>query len=295
MSVVVSSPYPAAGGMWLKGNLHTHTTNSDGPLSPQETIDAYAARGYDFLMLSDHDQLSDVTALDHRGMVLIPGNEISADGPHMLHVNATKVIAPNPDRQVVIDAVNADGGFTVVNHPNWESSFSHCPQERLEEWNGYAGIEIFNGIIGILPGSPLATDRWDRLLGGGRRIWGYGTDDCHRLGDLGVAWTVVQADKRTAADLVSSLREGRFYASTGVVITRVAAHGRTIHIETANAQHIKAYSDYAYREASVDGAAMTFIVPEDTSKGYVRFECWGAGDKMAWTQPFFIAPASQQQ
>jgi len=36
-------------GEWLKGNLHTHTTNSDGRLTPEQRLAAYEARGYDFL------------------------------------------------------------------------------------------------------------------------------------------------------------------------------------------------------------------------------------------------------
>ena len=35
--------------MTLKGQLHTHTTFSDGTLTPQEVADIYAALGFDFL------------------------------------------------------------------------------------------------------------------------------------------------------------------------------------------------------------------------------------------------------
>ena len=50
-------PFPlsaADGYAWLKGNLHSHTTCSDGRLSPQQRADAYAAHGYDFLAITDH-------------------------------------------------------------------------------------------------------------------------------------------------------------------------------------------------------------------------------------------------
>ena len=43
--------------MLLKGCLHTHTTCSDGKLTPQEVADAYEARGYDFVAFTDHDYL----------------------------------------------------------------------------------------------------------------------------------------------------------------------------------------------------------------------------------------------
>jgi len=43
--------------MLLKGCLHTHTTCSDGKLTPQEAADVYAGLGYDFIAFTDHDYL----------------------------------------------------------------------------------------------------------------------------------------------------------------------------------------------------------------------------------------------
>ena len=69
-----------SGGNWVKGNLHAHTTASDGERPHQEVIDDYADRGYGFLMISDHDIYTseeDYARHDSRGMILIPGNEIT--------------------------------------------------------------------------------------------------------------------------------------------------------------------------------------------------------------------------
>ena len=38
----------------LKGGLHCHTTRSDGRGTPEEVIRLHAAKGYDFLALTDH-------------------------------------------------------------------------------------------------------------------------------------------------------------------------------------------------------------------------------------------------
>ncbi|MBI5092987.1 MAG: CehA/McbA family metallohydrolase [Candidatus Hydrogenedentes bacterium] len=273
---------------WLRGNLHTHTTNSDGWRAPQEVVDEYAARGYDFLMISDHDFLTEPGSIDARGMTLIRGNEVTANGPHVLHVDAPSAVAPDADRQKVIAAINAAGGFAIVAHPNWEKSFAHCPRKDLETWTGYAGIEVYNGVIRRLEGSPLATDRWDRLLGLGRRVWGFAHDDSHRPGDDGIGWNMVQTADRSAAAIVSALRQGHFYASTGVAIERIRVCGRCISVETRDAERIVAHSDYGHREAVVDGPCMALTVPEDATYTYVRFECWGRGERMAWTQPFFV-------
>ena len=41
-------------GSFYKGNLHGHSSNSDGKFSVSEVIDAYKKRGYDFTCISDH-------------------------------------------------------------------------------------------------------------------------------------------------------------------------------------------------------------------------------------------------
>jgi hypothetical protein len=197
-------------------------------------------------------------------------------------------VDPNPDRQTAIDAILADGALAVVAHPNWESDYAHCPQERLEAWRGYLGIEVYNGVIRRLEGSPLATDRWDRLLGVGRKVWGFAHDDSHRPGDDAIAWITVQSPDRRAQSILDALCKGAFFASTGVRIETVEVHERTITVRTNNAQRIVVHSDFGHREATADGPALAFTVPEFPVRRYVRFECWGPGESMAWTQPFYL-------
>jgi hypothetical protein len=288
MSSTIQNPY-RNGGMWLRGNLHAHTTNSDGERTPQQQVDAYAARGYDFLMLSDHDVLTNVDSLDPRGMVLIPGCEVTAKGPHILHVNARTAVKPNPDRQQVFDEIQKDGGFAIVNHPNWEWHFNHCPQTLLDAWKGYTGVEIYNGIVRRQEGNPQATDRWDRLLSGGRRIWGFANDDNHSSFDDAVAWNMALCAQRDRNSVMEALRNGSFYASTGVYIEAIEVSGETIRVRADNAQRIVALSDYGLRLDAVDKGYMEFRLGNYLPVHYVRFECWGSGENMAWTQPFFIS------
>lgn len=288
MNPVIENPYRVPTLPWLRGNLHAHTTGSDGVREPQAVVDAYASCGYDFLMISDHDHLVNVSRLDPRGMALISGNEITANGPHILHMDARTVVPPSADRQRVINAILEDGAVAIIAHPNWERNFAHCPQDRLEAWQRYTGIEIYNGVVRRLQGSPLATDRWDRLLALGRRVWGYANDDSHRPEDDAIAWNMVQAERKHPAAIVDALRHGRFYASTGVTIERIHVTDRTITVSTRDAQRIVVHSDFGHREAAVDGPAASFTVPDSPTMSYVRFECWGSGEAMAWTQPFFI-------
>jgi hypothetical protein len=68
--------------MMLKGQLHTHTTCSDGSLTPQEAADAYARLGYDFIAITDHDHLlkpsyAELIAKVNTPMIIFKGVELT--------------------------------------------------------------------------------------------------------------------------------------------------------------------------------------------------------------------------
>lgn len=294
-SLTVHNPYgKLTGGKWLRGNLHAHTTNSDGTAAPQDVINRYAALKHDFLMISDHDIFTSAkehAQWDDKGLILIPGNEISRNGPHMLHVGAKELVPPTMPRQPVIQKAVATGGFIIVAHPNWQQVFNHCSIERLTEWVDYAGMEIYNGVIGRLDGSPYATNKWDMLLAGGRKVWGFANDDSHdpAKNDYGLGWNVAYVTNPTVDGVLEALQNGRFYGSTGVEISNIQVTGRKIRIETTNASRIVALKQIGKRIAVSDSNSIEVEVPEDAT--YVRFECWGDGEKFAWTQPFYCEAA----
>ncbi len=285
-----SNPYAnLSGGQWLKGNLHCHSNRSDGWRTPQGVIDDYAARGYDFLMLSDHDILSapaDYAQWNPRGMLLISGNEVSADGVHILHVDADRLVPPHKNRQQVLNAIENSKGFAVVAHPNWTKSFDHCPMERLLNWTGYLGMEVFNGLVQSHAGSAYASDKWDLALTSGKRVWAFANDDSHHgTTDTGLGWNVVYAYENSVKGIIDAMRAGRFYASTGVTILDFHVDRESISITTKDAHRIAAVMDNGKRFDVVDAPSMTVKLRPDSA--YVRFECYGVGERMAWSQPFY--------
>ncbi len=288
--VKIDHPYRSlTGGKWLRGNLHAHTTVSDGSRTPQRTINDYAKRGYDFLAITDHDVQStskDYRKWDAKGLVLINGNEISANGPHIVHLDGSRLVEPLPIRQEALNLINDSKGMAVIAHPNWMAKFDDTTVEQLQEWIGYVGIEIFNGLIGRLKGTRYCTNKWDQLLTQGRRIWGFANDDSHSDEDVEQGWNMVYTKDRSAKAVLDALRMGRFYASTGVVINRIQVKGATIRIETENAARIVGVKENGRRVATVDDSGITYQVPSGVQ--YVRFECWGTGESFAWTQPFFV-------
>lgn len=288
MSLAIQNPYLADDSLWRRGNLHAHTTLSDGESPPEVVIASYERLGYDFLAISDHDQLvPPETYQSLTRMTLVPADEVTRNGPHILAVQIQACVEPSSDRQQALDAIAAQGGFAILNHPNWQQHFNHCPQECMEQWTGYAGIEIYNGVIERLEGSALATDRWDRLLGSGRRVWGFAHDDSHAPGDIARGWNVVQAQEPSVSALCDALRQGRFYASTGVDIARIEAESGTLRVVAPAARRIRFLGAWGRELYYTDADEAAYAVAGNEG-GYVRIECFGEGGRTAWTQPFTI-------
>ena len=68
-------------GTYKKGNLHTHTTWSDGMHTPAETAEHYRSKGYDFLALTDHWVYGIHPELNRDDFLLFPGTELDIELP----------------------------------------------------------------------------------------------------------------------------------------------------------------------------------------------------------------------
>ncbi len=73
-------------------DLHTHSTASDGTLSPEALVDLAAEKGLTAIALTDHDTVAGVAAALGRGALrrvqVIPGVELGVDwnGPGQMHI-----------------------------------------------------------------------------------------------------------------------------------------------------------------------------------------------------------------
>ena len=70
-----------SGAKTFRGNLHTHTTVSDGRRSPEEAAIWYRDNGYDFVAITDHWKTLEPLSVD--GILVIPGVEYHANDPEL--------------------------------------------------------------------------------------------------------------------------------------------------------------------------------------------------------------------
>ncbi len=205
-------------GVWLRCQLHSHTTNSDGEVSPAALCEHYAEAGFDVLAITDHWHVTDC---EHEGLVVIPSSELSADSPSA-HGEAEALALgvaelpearePFPDVETMAAWIAGHGGVPILCHPYW----SGMRVDEVLAAPSLAGIEIWNGGSEVLQGNGLSTVHWDAALQQGRLLTGIATDDCHSPGkDSGFGWTWVLASERSGPAVIDALLRGRAYGSAG--------------------------------------------------------------------------------
>ena len=227
-------PFAAgAEGVWLKGNLHAHTTESDGAVSPERRAAEYREQGYDFLCLSDHHRVTRVNRVPvPDGLTLIQGAELHPDNPfgglqyHLLAYNMTDDLdAERMPPQHVIDAVREQGGSVWLAHPHW---ISINVRRDVLPLTGLAGIEVFNTICHRM-GRGESGQIWDDWLDHASTLLpAIANDDCHgpsaQREDRFQGWTMVRAAECTPQAIVAALERGASYCTTGPEI-------RSLHVE----------------------------------------------------------------
>jgi hypothetical protein len=313
---------------WFKGNTHAHTLNSDGDSPPEVVVRWYRDAGYQFLVITDHELITDPAPLNREfglpgQFLLIPGQEVTqilADSSHpegrrQAHVNGinvSRVTRPQPGGSVAesyarnFASIHAAGGIPQVNHPNWRwsvrlSDMVGLPDSTLFELrNGHPGINSRGGTDDA-GNVALSTEAlWDSLLTRGKVIFGVGTDDSHyftRPWDRtaarpGQAWVVVRATELSAGAIVRALRGGQFYTSTGVELADYTADARSVVLTIARPRG----ADTRYRTEFIGRGGRVLRVVNGLAaryqmrgdEGYVRARLSDSNGLQAFTQPVFV-------
>ena len=215
----------ANGKTWYKGNLHTHTTVTDGKKTPEEVIALYRENGYDFLSLTDHWKHSETRMTDD-GMLLLRGCEYNINGADILagvfHIVAIGEREPAKlDRELangtytaqdIVDAIHAVGGSAILAHPAW--SLNH-PDEALC-LKGFSAVEIYNSVSDANQSSrPYSGYFVDLIANKGMFLNIAATDDVHYYNgsDETKSYIMVKAD--SLDDVFEAIKNGDYYATQG--------------------------------------------------------------------------------
>jgi len=302
------SAFSAPGRFW-RGNLHTHSTNSDGVLAPAEVCRRYQAEGYDFMALTDHFvglydyPITDTLPYRREGFTTLLGAELhsgaQANGElwHLLAVGLPPDFArsnaphfrPVPDQetgaQIARRAVQA-GAFVAIAHPQW----SGLTMDDMREIESAHAVEVYNHGCATGCDRPDGFALADQLLTEGRRVTLIATDDAHfSEPDHFGGWVMVKAEENTPEALLAALKRGDFYSSQGPELRDVRVEGRKVIVESSAVVSVIAMGRGTGAKG-VHGQSMTRTeVPLDRLEGspWLRVAVIDKAGKRAWSNPIW--------
>ncbi|MDY6945531.1 MAG: CehA/McbA family metallohydrolase [Pseudomonadota bacterium] len=201
---------------WYRGNTHTHTMNHGANASPDTVVRWYREHGYQFVVITDHEFVTDVAPLNtlfgaEGRFLVMPGQELTQiladpaqpDGKRHAHVNGigmTRTVMPVGSAGDAILArgitmsesylrniagVRSAGGLAQVNHPNlhWSVRPDDLAQIAgpflLEIWNAFPSANNAGGTNEQGETSLSTEALWDVVLSRGQLAWGVASDDSH--------------------------------------------------------------------------------------------------------------------
>ncbi len=309
--------------VWLKGSTHVHAKASGDSTTPIADIATwYEERGYDFLVLTDHNRVSAVET--GRKLIVIPGIELTHNPSGCLpvgdksrkcriHVNALGTTVPHPEKlewaerhshlriamyEAALVAAKALGASVIqINHPQWFWGMTGDLLAELAQ-RGAALVEIANVQFAAWnrgdAGHPSTEQLWDDVLSRGLTMWGTASDDAHdypargakKLGTwpAGGGWVVVKA-RRDPQAILAALAAGHFYASTGVVLARADVEADELVVAIDPAQRGAYTIDWieAGKIVATDhGMTAHRALP---ATGYLRADVHREDGTEAWVQP----------
>lgn len=301
-------------GKFYKGNLHTHTSISDGTKKPEEVVALYKENGYDFLAITDHDIYGVHEELNEEEFIVLPGIEMASTYdwkeplwavhhllgigdpdkntyPHGYAFNREEMLKMSP--QAIIDELKAHGNMVIYNHPHW----SKANMGEITQLRGLNGMEIYNHNCQIESRSGNGEVFYDHFLWTNNHIWCYGTDDAHmRLNDYGGGYITVKAPALTHRAIFDALVSGSFYASAADV-GKMAPKIRDFYVEDGIARIDCSPSSRIYFMTSNHYSLTEDLSQCNLTQGsyempaeavFVRAVCVDQYGYTSWTQPILI-------
>ena len=283
---------------FYKGNLHTHTTGSDGALSPEEVMKLYCTGGYDFLALTDHRTCTTDTDL-YKGMLILPGIELDYTMPlqvvHLVGIGITRDIetaqwASAP--QAGIDAIRRFGGVAILAHPHWSLN----TLEMVLSLQNLAAAEVYNS-TSRSPWNPNRADSThllDMAATHGRLLPTVASDDAHWYnGDACRSFTMVNARENSAETIMQALKEGAFFASQGPKFTQISYDKSVIKVHCSKVKRVLFHTNAPYAPVrAIEGDDLVYAeyaVHPAWKETYVRVILEDENGLRAWANPFPLA------
>ncbi len=190
----------------FRGDMHMHTTVSDGKASPEEAVLAAIEKGLDFIAVTDHDSfrgsvLARKAAESMRAeIVVITGSEVrTTRGDVLVYCPGSAPEAVPRDPLELRDRMHEENCLVVPAHP-FDKRRKGIGE--LVYKGGWDAIEVFNAYSD--PWSNRRAEEAARELG----LPGLANSDAHIPEAIGSAYNIVNADVLSAEAILEAIRRG---------------------------------------------------------------------------------------
>lgn len=211
---------------WWSGDLHMHTTHSDGDWTIDGLVANARSRGLDFICITDHNTSSHHQEIDRLAKnssqpLILRGEEITTYGGHTnawglpsgLWIDFRVVPKDSDAMSKVAETVHRAKGLISINHPL--ANCGGCSWTYDSAVRAFDAIEVWNGDWDL--GDDLALAMWDKILQTGRHFTAIGSSDSHRSANpVGQPTSHVAARFKSQSALLDAIRAGRVYLTRDV-------------------------------------------------------------------------------
>ncbi len=291
----------AAPGRFWKGNIHTHSTLSDGQREVRDVCATYRDAGYDFLALTDHFQarwnfpIADTRPFRKPGFTTILGAEVHAPATslgetwHILAVGLPLDFAHTAEGETGAELARrcaAAGAFVAIAHPAWYG----LSTDDANTIDAAHAVEIYNHT------SQVRTDRGDgslladQLLAQGRQISLIAVDDAHfACTDYFGGWLMVKAEANEPEPLLAALKAGYFYATQGPMIHHIAWGEESVEVHCSPASSVMILGRGSRAQQAVAPMQTRVVLPYGklATSNFVRVVVVDAAGRRAWSNPHY--------
>ncbi len=105
----------------MKIDTHIHSQYSKDSITPLKDIIKYSQNiGLNAIAITDHDEIEgtwQIRKLEHEGLLLIPGEEVSSTKGHIVALGITDYIKPLQTPAETIDQIHDNAGIAISAHP----------------------------------------------------------------------------------------------------------------------------------------------------------------------------------
>lgn len=297
-------------GNFYKANLHTHTTISDGQLTPEEVKTAYKNAGYSVVAFTDHEIMVPHNDLTDDSFLAITAYEVavnagndkpSYDFEKTYHLNfyskdPNKTVSPcfsvenmwlKQSMPYVTDEMRKVNypvryGVDCINDMIARSNadgFLVCYNHPVWSEQSYPdyidlkglwGIEVYNSECTVTYGLEETDRPYDDLLKAGNKLFPVAADDMHKRNALFGGFVMIETDKLEYGSVMQALERGDCYASTGPLLKKICLDGDKLIVECSKVRTIRLNTDRRFTRQAVEQADGPLVRAEFDISRYIR-------------------------